>query len=125
MIDGEYIRLSYVTTFGEEANGCKDFAFVGTIKDSDGRAIAPANIEIVTRESAADGEARESALSVKFRAPKSFSTQNRAVTEADYEHIVSEIYPQAASVTAYGGGKLLHPFTVKFSLQFVPKREIN
>ena len=121
LIDGEYIRLSYVTTFGEEANGCKDFAFVGTIKDSDGRAIAPANIEIVTRESAADGEASESALSVKFRAPKSFSTQNRAVTEADYEHIVSEIYPQAASVTAYGGEKLTPPIYGKVYVAIRPK----
>ena len=121
LIDGEYIRLSYVTTFGEEANGCKDFAFVGTIRDSDGRAIAPSNIEIVTRESAADGEARESALSVKFRAPKSFSTQNRAVTEADYEHIVSEIYPQAASVTAYGGEKLTPPIYGKVYVAIRPK----
>ena len=121
LIDGEYIRLSYVTTFGEEANGCKDFAFVGTIKDSDGRAIAPANIEIVTRESAADGEARESALSVKFRAPRSFSTQNRAVTETDYEHIVSEIYPQAASVTAYGGEKLSPPIYGKVYVAIRPK----
>ena len=121
LIDGEYIRLSYVTTFGEEANGCKDFAFVGTIRVSDGRAIAPSNIEIVTRESAADGEARESALSVKFRAPKSFSTQNRAVTEADYEHIVSEIYPQAASVTAYGGEKLTPPIYGKVYVAIRPK----
>jgi hypothetical protein len=121
LIDGEYIRLSYVTTFGEEANGCKDFAFIGTIKDSDGRAIAPANIAVVTRESAADGEARESALSVKFRAPRSFSTQNRAVTETDYEHIVSEIYPQAASVTAYGGEKLTPPIYGKVYVAIRPK----
>ena len=121
LIDGEYIRLSYVTTFGEEANGCKDFAFIGTIKDSDGRAIAPANIAVVTRESAADGEARESALSVKFRAPRSFSTQNRAVTETDYEHIVSEIYPQAASVTAYGGEKLSPPIYGKVYVAIRPK----
>ena len=121
LIDGEYIRLSYVTTFGEEANGCKDFAFIGTIKDSDGRAIAPANIAVVTRESAADGEQRESALSVKFRAPRSFSTQNRAVTETDYEHIVSEIYPQAASVTAYGGEKLSPPIYGKVYVAIRPK----
>ena len=121
LIDGEYIRLSYVTTFGEEANGCKDFAFIGTIKDSDGRAIAPSNIAVVTRESAADGEQRESALSVKFRAPRSFSTQNRAVTEADYEHIVSEIYPQAASVTAYGGEKLTPPIYGKVYVAIRPK----
>ena len=121
LIDGEFIRLSYVTTFGEEANGCKDFAFIGTIRDSDQRAIAPANIAVVTRESAADGEQRESALSIKFRAPRAFSTQNRAVTEADYEHIVSEIYPQAASVTAYGGEKLTPPIYGKVYVAIRPK----
>ena len=121
LIDGEFIRLSYVTTFGQEANGCKDFAFIGTIRDSDQRAIAPANINVVTRESAADGEERESALSIKFRAPRSFSTQNRAVTEADYEHIVSEIYPQAAAVTAYGGEKLTPPIYGKVYVAIRPK----
>ena len=121
LIDGEYIRLSYVTTEGEEANGCKDFNFIGSIKDSDGRAIAPANIAVETREPAADGEQRESALSVKFRAPKAFSTQNRAVTEADYEHIVSEIYPQAAAVTAYGGEKLTPPVYGKVFVAVSPK----
>lgn len=121
LINGEFIRLSYVTTFGEEANGCKDFAFIGTIRDSDQRAIAPANIAVVTRESAADGEARESALSIKFRAPRSFATQNRAVTETDYEHIVSEIYPQAASVTAYGGEKLTPPIYGKVYVAIRPK----
>jgi hypothetical protein len=121
LIDGEFIRLSYVTTFGEEANGCKDFAFIGTIRDSDQRAIAPANIAVTTRESAADGEQRESALSIKFRAPRAFSTQNRAVTEADYEHIVSEIYPQAASVTAYGGEKLTPPIYGKVYVAIRPK----
>jgi Cys-rich repeat protein len=121
LIDGEFIRLSYVTTFGEEANGCKDFAFIGTIRDSDQRAIAPANIAVITRESAADGEARESALSIKFRAPRAFATQNRAVTETDYEHIVSEIYPQAASVTAYGGEKLTPPIYGKVYVAIRPK----
>jgi hypothetical protein len=121
LIDGEFIRLSYVTTFGEEANGCKDFAFIGTIRDSDQRAIAPANIAVVTREPASDGEARESALSIKFRAPRSFATQNRAVTETDYEHIVSEIYPQAASVTAYGGEKLTPPIYGKVYVAIRPK----
>ncbi len=121
LIDGEFIRLSYVTTFGEEANGCKDFAFIGTIRDSDQRAIGPANIAVVTREAAADGEARESALSIKFRAPRAFATQNRAVTETDYEHIVSEIYPQAAAVTAYGGEKLNPPIYGKVYVAIRPK----
>ena len=48
-------------------------------------------------------------------------SQNRAVTENDYEHIVSEIYPQAASVTAYGGEKLTPPVYGKVYVAIRPK----
>ena len=63
----------------------------------------------------------ETPLSIKFRAPRAFATQNRAVTESDYEHIVSEIYPQAASVTAYGGEKLVPPVYGKVYIAIRPK----
>ena len=63
----------------------------------------------------------ETPLSIKFRAPRAFATQNRAVTESDYEHIVSEIYPQAASVTAYGGEKLNPPIYGKVYVAIRPK----
>ena len=66
-------------------------------------------MSLATIDSSQSGEERESALSVKFRAPRAFSTQNRAVTENDYAHIVQDIYPQAAAVTAYGGEKLSPP----------------
>ena len=103
LIDGEYITISYVSTDGVEANGAKGFDFVGNVVDSDSRNIAPSKISLSTKDAAQDGENRESPLSVKFRAPRAYATQNRAVTENDFEHIVSEIYPQAASVTAFGG----------------------
>jgi len=121
LIDGEYITASYVSTDGVEANGAKGFDFVGNVVDSDGRVIAPANISLSTKDAAQDGEDRETALSVKFRAPRAYATQNRAVTENDFEHIVSEIYPQAASVTAFGGEKLSPPVYGKVYVAIRPK----
>tara|TARA_A100001035_G_scaffold276281_1_gene271016 strand:+ start:6330 stop:8447 length:2118 start_codon:yes stop_codon:yes gene_type:complete len=121
LIDGEHIKLTYIRTDGPLANGCKDFSFVGVARDSDGRAIAPQNITVKTKLAAADGEEMETPLSIKFRAPRAFATQNRAVTESDYEHIVSEIYPQAASVTAYGGEKLVPPVYGKVYIAIRPK----
>ena len=109
LIDGEYITISYLRTSGRESNGCSKFSYVGTAVDSEGRAIPVANIQIVTVDSAQDGEDRESALSIKYNAPRAYSTQNRAVTEADYEYLTSTIYEQAASVVAYGGEKLNPP----------------
>ncbi len=121
LIDGEYLTLTYVTTDGVEANGCKNFDYIGNVVDSDGRVIDPNSITLTTKDAAQDGEDRETSLSVKFRAPRAYATQNRAVTETDYEHIVSEIYPQAASVTAYGGEKLSPPIYGKVYIAIRPK----
>ena len=121
LIDGEYIQVTYVSTDGVEANGAKGFDFVGNVVDSDNRVISPNAIRLSTKDAAQDGEDRETALSVKFRAPRAYATQNRAVTESDYEHIVTEIYPQAASVTAYGGEKLDPPVYGKVYVAIRPK----
>ena len=121
LIDGEYIKIDYITTFGVEANGADNFSFVGNIIDSDGRVLPPQAISTTTRERAQQGEVAETPLQIKFRAPRSYATQNRAVTESDYEHIVSEIYPQAASVTAYGGEKLTPPVYGRVYVAVRPK----
>ncbi len=121
LIDGEYITISYVSTDGVEANGAKGFNFIGNIVDSDLRVVSPNAISLTTKDAAQDGEDRETSLSVKFRAPRAYATQNRAVTENDFEHIVSEIYPQAASVTAFGGEKLNPPIYGKVYVAIRPK----
>ena len=121
LIDGEYITITYVSTDGVEANGAKGFNFIGNVVDSDNRVISPNAIALTTKDAAQDGEDRETALSVKFRAPRAYATQNRAVTENDFEHIVSEIYPQAASVTAFGGEKLSPPVYGKVYVAIRPK----
>jgi len=121
LVDGEYINITYVSTFGAEANGASDFAYIGNIIDSDNRVISPALINLSTIDPAQQGEDRETGISIKFRAPRAYATQNRAVTEADYEHIVSEIYPAAASVTAYGGEKLRPPVYGKVYIAIRPK----
>ena len=76
LIDGEYIRITYVTTDGVEANGARGFDFVGQVVDSDARVISPNAIKLTTKDPAQDGEERETSLSVKFRAPRAYATQN-------------------------------------------------
>lgn len=125
LIDNEYITLQYVRTAGAEGNGCTKFAFIGQAVDSVGRPISPASMSLATINTSEDGEERESALSIKFRAPRAFSTQNRAVTASDYAYIVSEIYPQAASVTAYGGETLSPPVYGKVFVSVRSKSGVN
>jgi len=109
LISGEVIRLKYVRTDGPEANGCKRFNFIGRVQDSEGRFINNASISLVTIDGSQDGEALETTLSIKYNAPRAFNSQNRAVTESDYEYITKKVYPQARSVTAYGGERLNPP----------------
>ena len=125
LIDNEFIVLNYVTTDGPKANGANKFSFIGQAVDVTGRSILPSQMSLATIDSSQSGEERESALSIKFRAPRAFSTQNRAVTENDYAHIVQDIYPQAAAVTAYGGEKLSPPEYGKVFIAVRSKSGVN
>ncbi len=109
LIAGEVIRLKYVRTDGPEANGCKKFTFIGQVRDNTGRAVSSANISLATVDASQDGEMGEDVISIKYNAPRAFSAQNRAVTESDYEYITKLVYPQAKSVTAYGGERIYPP----------------
>ena len=109
LIAGEVIRMSYVRTEGPAGNGCKRFNFVGRVIDSEGRLVPAANLSMATVDGAQDGADVESTLSIKFNAPRAFNSQNRAVTESDYEFITKKVYSQARSVTAYGGERLNPP----------------
>ena len=108
-MQGEVIKLQYVKTEGTAANGCKRFSFIGRVVDSTGRFVSTSSISLVTVDGAQDGEDLETTLSIKFNAPRAFNSQNRAVTESDYEYITKKVYPQAKAVTAYGGERLQPP----------------
>jgi len=125
LIDNEFITVEYLDTDGSEANGAKKFGFIGRAIDSTGRPVLPQAITMETIETSADGAERESALSIKYRAPKGFSVQNRAVTETDYAYLVSQLYPSAASVTAYGGEKLSPPEYGKVYVAIRTKSGVN
>ena len=101
--------MKYIRTDGPDANGCKRFNFIGRVQDSEGRFINNAGISLVTIDGSQDGEALENTLSIKYNAPRAFNSQNRAVTESDYEYITKKVYPPARSVTAYGGERLNPP----------------
>ena len=49
------------------------------------------------------GSDEEEKESIRFNAPLQYTAQDRAVTATDYETIVRSIYPNALSVSAWGG----------------------
>jgi len=93
---GNIVILEYVVTNRDESNGASTFSLATTIGGF-------SDITITTNSVSQGGNAAESKESIRFNAPLGYATQNRAVTTSDYETIVKSIYPNALSVSAWGG----------------------
>lgn len=105
--NNNYITATYVTTSGKDGNGAAEFSFIGNLVNQDGGSINTSNVSLITtNESARDGDEIESISSVKYYAPRIYSSQYRAVTASDYEAVLAYIYSDVESVTAYGGEEL-------------------
>ena len=109
LANGNIIEVSYIISNGDEGNGINQFAFSGTLVDNDGVLVARDISSIFTVESSSGGMKIESIKSVKNYAPRIYASQNRAVTSNDYESIVKLIYPEADSITSFGGEELDPP----------------
>ena len=94
--DGNVVILEYVVTNKDEANGAKTFELAGNIG-------AFNNVTISTKANAQGGSEPETKESIRFNAPLQYTAQDRAVTATDYESIVKTLYPNALSVSAWGG----------------------
>ena len=122
LANSNFIRVSYITNAGREGNGAAEFSFVGNITNQDGAEIDAANISLIeTLESSRDGDEIESISSIKYYAPRIYSSQYRAVTSSDYESVLGYIYPNVESVTAYGGEEMSPPRFGKVFISVKPR----
>jgi len=104
------ITVSYITTDGIEGNGPASFQYSGSITSSSNQIQLPTTTPIVaTVSAAANGGEIESISSIKYFAPRLYSSQYRAVTARDYESIIQQIYPNTESVSVVGGEELDPP----------------
>ena len=94
--DGNIIILEYIVTNESESNGASKFALSGNIGGFN-------NVTITTDSNSQGGSSGETNESIKFNAPLNYAVQDRAVTATDYETLVKSIYPNALSVSAWGG----------------------
>lgn len=109
--NGSIITVSYIQTDGKFGNGVSDFAFQGTVRNATGNLVKPASrVLITTNQSARNGDDIESINSIKYFAPRLYSSQYRAVTARDYEAIIAnQIYPNTESISVIGGEELDPP----------------
>jgi hypothetical protein len=111
-----------VSNGGERANGISSFNFSGRLLDNNGRIISTGISLITANSSSQGGREIESVESIRKFAPRLYSSQKRAVTTQDYETIVASLYPEAESVSVFGGEELDPP---KYGKVFIAIKPIS
>ena len=94
--DGNIVILQYVVTNKDASNGASSFSLSGNIGGF-------TNVNITTNSAAQGGTDGETDESIRHNAPLNYAAQDRAVTTTDYETLVQSLYPNALSVSAWGG----------------------
>ena len=128
---GSIVEVAYVSTAGSEGNGAKTFSINSTVNGLTVTSVT--NSTGFTRTQ--DGADKESIDSIRFNAPRSFASQNRAVTATDYATILKSEYDFIEDVSIWGGeineppvyGKVyisIKPFASEYLSQ-VSKQTIN
>ena len=108
--NGAVITVQYVVTSGSEGNGPSLFNFAGSFLGDAGQVITPSFTPTVnTIAPASNGGDIESVDSIKYFAPRLYSSQYRAVTARDYESIVQQVYPNTETVSVVGGEEVDPP----------------
>lgn len=88
---GNIVTITYLITSGAETNGASSFRY---LNDSN---------TVETTSPASGGASRESINKIRFRAPRAFSAQNRAVTKNDYASLIESNFSAFDSVFVFGG----------------------
>ena len=94
--DGSTVSVSYLVTNAYAADSASSFVGMSPI------GIYP-SYTVTTVTNAAGGAEKESLDSIKQSAPLSFASQNRLITTNDYKALLQQQYPQASSVSVWGG----------------------
>ena len=123
--EGGTIIISFQTSSGEAANGISKLTLSDTI--GAGRTIGlesfgASDIIFDNIETSYGGASEESIESVRINALTNFSTQGRAVTAEDYRFFLERDYPQAESISVWGGQDNVPPIYGKVFISFKPRK---
>ena len=96
LLDGDIITVTYIIVDVVHCDGSKNFSLSSAVNGY-------TDSTITTTAVATGGTEKESIESIKFKATKFYTSQNRLVTLNDYKAKVSEYYPNADAVAVWGG----------------------
>jgi hypothetical protein len=115
------IEVTYLVTSGSASNGVGTFVFSGILETPTGSSPNAFTVTVNSTVASAGGEDIESVDKIKFNAPRSFGTQDRAVTSDDYAAIVRNVYPAVSDIITFGGEEQNPPMYGKVFIAVKPK----
>ena len=123
--DGNIVEATSIITSGADANGVLNFTFAGrlTYTRNAVEINVTSGISLLTPLLPSNGgESIESVDSVRKYAPQIYATQNRALSANDYEVLIpNKIYPEAESISVFGGEELVPPQYGKVFISIKPR----
>lgn len=96
---GNLVTVTYLITGGEIGNGAGR-------NDAEGNRsfrYLNADNDVIVKTPAVGGAEKETINDIRFRAPRSYATQNRAVTESDFVSLIESNFTEFESVFVFGG----------------------
>lgn len=116
------VNIGYIVSNGQFGNNISFLSFAGSLTANNGDAVTTGISQISVDGPSTGGSTIESVESIKKYGPQIYASQNRAVTAADYEALVPTLYPEAESVSAYGGEELTPP---QYGKVFISIKPVN
>lgn len=111
------VIVTYLDTLGASGNNVTRF----TLASDPIGGLYRSNVVISTVTTSYTGTEKESIEQIRFRAPKSYTAQNRAVTKSDYETLITKNYQNIDAVNVWGGEEMDPPVYGKVYLSFKTK----
>lgn len=112
--NGNVINIEYFVSSLSAPNGARQFTYTG-------ESLAGGAIVVTTVDASSGGSDVESIDSIKYNAPKGWASQNRAVTPDDYKTLIYNNFPEAQSVSVWGGEDNTPPVYGKAFICIKPK----
>jgi hypothetical protein len=106
--NGNVVNIEYLISKGSDANGIKrGFA----LSEQNTVPGSLSNLILLTQDKGGTfgGAEKESVEEVRFNAPNLYASQGRAVTELDYEALITEKVPTIDQCIVWGGEKNIPP----------------
>lgn len=112
--NGDIVNLVYLNTHADAPNYANGFSITTSVGGY-------SNVQVQSIFQASGGSLAETTDEIKFHAPLSYVTQNRAVTVQDYKYLLNRDYPNIGSISVWGGDKNTPPIYGKIFISIKPK----